>query len=116
MSKNALDLPQLQPGEIGPYALAGTARAKPGCADALEERLVSMVAPTRQEEGALAYHVHRDRSDPSQFFFYEVWRTRQDLEEHLAMPYVLSFLEDRSDYLDGDLSITWLRMASPFTS
>jgi quinol monooxygenase YgiN len=116
MSKNAPDLPQPQPGEVGPYALVGTVRALPGRADALEERLLSMVAPTRLEEGALAYHVHRDRADPSLFVFYEAWRSREDLEMHLGMPYVASFLEERGDYLDGDLQITWLRMASPYAS
>lgn len=114
MSKTGIDLPLPQPGETGPYALTGTARAKPGRADALEERLVALVAPTRLEEGAVAYHVHRDRADPLQFHFYEVWRSRADLQEHLAMPYVAAFLADRADYLDGDLDITWLRMASPY--
>lgn len=114
MSKNAPDLPQPQAGEVGPYALVGSVRALPGRADALEERLLSLVAPTRLEEGALAYHVHRDRNDPSLFVFYEVWRSREDLERHLKMPYVAAFLAERGDYLDGDLDITWLRMASAY--
>ncbi len=116
MSNNAPDLPLPDHGESGPYALVGSATAKDGLADALEERLVSMVAPTREEPGALAYHVHRDRADRSRFVFYEAWRSIDDLRQHFDQPHVVSFLRDRPNYLDGDLDITWLRMASPFAA
>jgi quinol monooxygenase YgiN len=114
VSNQALSLPTPDEGEAGPYSLVGKALAKPGLADALEERLVSMVAPTRREAGCLAYHVHRDRADRSLFVFYEAWRSLDDLERHFQEPHVSAFLEDRHQYLDGDLDVTWLRMASSF--
>ena len=114
MSTTAPDLPLPDSDETGPYALVGSARAKTGKADALEGRLVSMVAPTRREAGALAYHVHRDRADRSRFVFYEAWRSIDDLKAHFSEPHVASFLEERHDYLEGDLEITWLRMSSSF--
>jgi hypothetical protein len=101
-------------GETGPYALVGTARARPGMADALEARLVSLVAPTRREAGCAAYHVHRDRADRDLFVFYEAWRDRAALLKHFEEPYILAFLADRADYLDGELDVRWLRMSSPF--
>lgn len=116
MSTDVPDLPLPDDGETGPYALVGSARAKDSLADALEARLVSMVAPTRQEPGVLAYHVHRDRADRSKFVFYEAWRSVDDLRRHFDQPHVASFLNDRHSYLDGDLDITWLRMASPYAS
>lgn len=114
MSKQAFSLPLPDKGETGPYAVMGTARAKRGLADALEERLVSMVSPTRLEPGCLAYHVHRDRSDRSLFVFYEAWRSVSDLERHFLEPHVSTFLNERDAYLDGDLDVSWLRMASEF--
>lgn len=75
---------------------------------------MSMVAPTREEAGSLAYHVHRDRADRSRFVFYEAWRSIDDLKRHFKEPHVSSFLEDRMTYLEGDLTVTWLRMSSPF--
>ena len=114
MPATAPDLPMPDAGENGPYALVGSARAKPGQVEALEARLVSMVAPTRREAGALDYHVHRDRNDRSRFVFYEVWRSIEDLKAHFSQPHVASFLNDRHSYLDGDLDITWLRMSSPY--
>ncbi|MGO4406260.1 putative quinol monooxygenase [Bosea sp. RAF48] len=114
MSQSAVDLPLPDADETGPYALMGTARAKPGEADALETHLLSLVAPTRLETGALAYHVHRDRNDPDLFAFYEVWSSREALAAHLKQPYIAAFLADRTRYLEGDLQIRWLRMASRY--
>lgn len=112
MSTQSIELPLPDFGEDRPYALVGTARAKPGLADALEQRLVSLVAPTRKEKGALAYHVHRDRTDRDLFVFYEVWHSAAALRSHLAQPYIQAFLAERSDYLVDDLDIRWLRMSS----
>ena len=116
MSTDTPDLPMPDEGETGPYALVGTARAKPGLVDALEKRLVSMVAPTREEPGVLAYHIHRDRADRSRLVFYEAWQSIDELRQHFDQPHVVSFLNDRHTYLEGDLDITWLRMASPYAA
>lgn len=115
MSNQPLDLPLPDRGEHTPYALMGTARAKAGQADALEQRLVALIAPTRQEDGALAYHVHRDRGDADLFVFYEAWSSVEALRDHLSQPYVTAFLAERHTYLEGDLDIRWLRMSNAFT-
>jgi quinol monooxygenase YgiN len=114
MSSEHLDLPLPDHDETGPYALFGTARARPGQADALERRLLALVEPTRREEGALDYHVHRDRADRDLFVFYETWSSIETLKRHLAQPYIKAFLADRMRYLEGDLDIRWLEMRSPF--
>ena len=111
MSNSPFGPPLPDTGETGPYALVGTARARPGMADALEARLVSLVAPTRREAGCAAY---RDRADRDLFVFYEAWRDRAALLKHFEEPYILAFLADRADYLDGELDVRWLRMSSPF--
>lgn len=110
-----LQLPETDLNEKGPYSLVGRARALEGFADALEERLLALVPPTRSEQGALAYHIHRDRSDPHLFHFYEAWQSRDDLMAHLQQPYIQAFLADRHRYLEGDLDITWLQMVSHFS-
>jgi quinol monooxygenase YgiN len=113
---DAPDLPLPDDDEDTPYALVGSARAREAMADALEAQLVAMVVPTREEPGILAYHVHRDRADRSSFVFYEAWRSIDDLRRHFDEPHVASFLNDRHSYLEGDLDITWLHMASPYVS
>ncbi len=114
MSKAAFDLPYPDEGETGPYTLVGSARALPGKEGELEAALLEMVPPTRREEGVLQYHVHSDRNDPGHFVFYEAWRSLDGLKEHLAKPYIQAFLSRREELVDGDLQVTWLKMASPY--
>jgi quinol monooxygenase YgiN len=96
------------------YALVGFARPKPERAADLKALLLSFVEPTRQEPGCLEYHFHQDRDDPNLFVFYEVWRSKADLDAHLALPHMKAFWETRMEYLTEDLEIRWIEMASPY--
>ncbi|MEU3721927.1 putative quinol monooxygenase [Streptomyces sp. NPDC031705] len=91
----------------------GTARPKPERAAELMRLLLSFVEPTRQEPGCLEYHFHEDREEPGVFVFYEVWRSRADLDAHLALPHLRDFWERRMDYLATDLELRFLEMRSP---
>ncbi|MFX0578675.1 putative quinol monooxygenase [Nocardia nepalensis] len=97
-----------------PYALIGFARPKPERAAELQELLLSFVAPTRAEDGALEYHFHEDKNDPGTYVFYEVWRSKEDLDRHLALPHLKAFWDKRMEYLEQDLDIRWLTMHSPY--
>ncbi|MFI6213449.1 putative quinol monooxygenase [Nocardia brasiliensis] len=103
----------VSPADRIPVALMGFARPKPERADELKQLLLSFVAPSRAEDGSLEYHFHEDANDPSTFVLYEVWRSKEDFERHLALPHMLSFWERRMDYLEEDLDIRFLTMHSP---
>ncbi|MDP9843011.1 putative quinol monooxygenase [Streptosporangium lutulentum] len=94
------------------YSVIGFAYPKPGRATDLKEILTSFVEPTRQEEGCLEYHFHQD--GPDAFAFYEVWRSKEDLDRHLALPHMKAFWESRMDYLERDLEIHFVTMLSPY--
>ncbi|MFB7875299.1 putative quinol monooxygenase [Nocardia sp. NPDC056064] len=96
------------------YALVGFAHPKPQRRADLQELLLSFVAPTRAEEGCLEYHFHVDSENPAVFVFYEVWRSKDDLDRHLALPHMREFWESRMDYLARDLEIRWIDMLSPY--
>ncbi|GAB4586823.1 putative quinol monooxygenase [Nocardia sp. IFM 10818] len=97
-----------------PFALMGFARPKPERVAELKELLLSFVAPTRAEDGALEYHFHEVADDPTTFAFYEVWRSKEDLDRHLELPHMRAFWERRMDYLEQDLEIHFLAMQSPY--
>ncbi len=65
----------------------GILRAKPEKRDELRAVLEAFVAPTRQEEGCVDYHLHVSDTDPNLFMFYENWRSRADLDHHLTLPH-----------------------------
>jgi quinol monooxygenase YgiN len=62
--------------------------AKPGFEEKLETLLRSVVEPTLREEGCISYQVNRDIANPRRFVFTEEWRSRADLDRHLAAPHL----------------------------
>ncbi len=62
--------------------LVATVKAKPGQEDAVRAALLTMVEPTRKEEGCLCYKLHQAKEDPTRFMFYEQWARREDLDAH----------------------------------
>ncbi|TPI31931.1 antibiotic biosynthesis monooxygenase [Mesorhizobium sp. B3-1-9] len=81
-----------------PYTVIGTVIAKPETREELQEILSAFVEPTRAEDGCISYDFHVDPADPCVFMFYENWRSKNDLDRHLAMPH-LKPLFDRLDQL-----------------
>ncbi len=67
-------------------------KAKEGKEEAALIELSALLEPTRKEAGCIQYDLHRSTDDPGTFVFYETWNSRQDLEEHLAMPYLQALL------------------------
>lgn len=92
-----------------PVGLYGFARPKPERTAELLDLLLSFVEPTMAEPGSLVYQVHRDAADPTLLVFYELWRSPEDLRQHLAVPHVAEFQRTRMDYLEEDLEIHWLQ-------
>ena len=62
--------------------------AKPGLEEKLETLLRSVVEPTLREEGCISYQVNRDIANPRRFVFTEEWRSKADLDLHLATPHL----------------------------
>ena len=107
-------LPAPAPGERSPYCVIARHRAKPGRADAYERRMLADLEATSAEPGALQFHVHRDRFDRNLFVIYEVWRDVDALREHFERPYVRQFVPDSAEYIEGDMEVQWMIMASGY--
>jgi quinol monooxygenase YgiN len=104
--------PEPDEDETGPYTHLGFARAKPGHEDDVERLILALVEPLRAEEGALEFHVHRDRADRSLFVIYEMFRSKKDLERHVAQPYTQDFIQAIRPLVEGPLRQQFLRMSS----
>ena len=109
-------LPDPAPGETGPYCVIAKHRAKPGRADAYERRMLADLERTRAEAGALQFHIHRDRNDRDLFVIYEIWRDVEALRQHFETPYVQQFVADSSEYIEGDMEVQWIVMASAYSA
>lgn len=101
-------LPEPRDDETGPYALLVRLKAREDKADALLAQLRTQLGPTRAEAGNLQYTLHRDRLDPTTFYFYESYRDLAAFREHLGTPYIASMGDVVGDYLEEDFQMTFL--------
>lgn len=86
--------------------------AKAGLEERVKEELMALVTPTRSESGCLSYHLHEATENKCLFLFYENWTSRKELDEHLQMPYLQSFLKKADELLAAPVEITLWEMIS----
>ncbi|MFB8828461.1 putative quinol monooxygenase [Azotobacter sp. CWF10] len=68
--------------------------ARPRQGDALGQRLLALVGPTRQEPGCVRYDIYRASDSAERWFVYEDWRSPADFDGHMQTPYVQAFMKD----------------------
>ncbi|MBT2235708.1 putative quinol monooxygenase [Nonomuraea sp. NEAU-A123] len=95
-----------------PISLYGFLRPKRERADDVRQLLMSLVQPTREEEGNLEYHLHEH--EDGRFFLYEVWRSQEDLDKHNATPPLRAFLDNLPAFLEEDPEGYFNTMVSPY--
>ncbi len=105
------NLPAQSPDDNGPYIVFVLLHARPERADALEIRLLRQVEPTRAEPGCQEYHLARDRSDPTRFYFYEAYDDLAAFQSHLEQDYNSALLTELPPYLAEDPEVRFGAMA-----
>jgi len=56
----------------------------PGKQLEMMQTLISMIEPTEKEEGCISYGIFCDIKDKNRFCLLEEWKTRKDLDHHIA--------------------------------
>lgn len=74
-------------------------KAKEGMESKLKELLLTLIAPSRSDEGCISYDLHQSIDDPALFAFYETWASRGLLEKHSSMPHLQQFRSNAKDLL-----------------
>ena len=81
--------------------------------DEVRETLVSLVEPTRSEEGCLGYDLHQDSGDPCRFMFYENWVSQEALDKHLDKPYLKNLIGNADSFFSKPLDVSvWKKLPS----
>lgn len=83
------------------FVIAASMRAKSGQEAAMRELLLSLVPPTRAEEGCVLYDLHQDLNDPAEFLFYEIWENREVWLKHMESPHLLAFRKSSEGLLES---------------
>ncbi len=87
-------------------------KAKPGMENTVKEEIMALVGPTRSEAGCINYELHQSIEDKSLFMLYENWKSKKDLDAHLAMPYLQAFIGKAEEILSEPIKITIWEMIS----
>ena len=83
-------------------------KVKPGHEEEASAALLEAGAQTHDEEGCLAYALHRAADDPTQLALIERWRSQEDLNEHFTKPYIAALGERAGEVLAEPAQVTFL--------
>jgi quinol monooxygenase YgiN len=89
--------------------VAAELKAQPGKEAELRSMLLALIAPTRSEQGCVQYDLHEAAGEPGRFLFYEIWRSKPDLDRHLAMPYLEALFAAVPRLVEGEPRVTLYR-------
>jgi len=85
--------------------LSATFTAKPDSRPALLEIAAMLTPLSRAEPGCLRYDFLQSPHDPNKFVFFELWKSRADLDEHFQKPYFKILKERLPALIEGDAEI-----------
>ena len=93
--------------------LSATFTAKPHARPALLDMAAMLIPLSRAEPGCLRYDFLQSPHEPNQFVFFELWKSRADLDEHFQKPY-FKILEARlPELIEGEAEILTYETSGP---
>lgn len=81
-------------------AVVAISVAKPGYEEQLRKAAEGIVGPTREEQGALQYDLHRDVQEPRRFVFVERWESQEALARHARSAHIEAFKKAVADWVE----------------
>ncbi|HAA31240.1 MAG TPA: hypothetical protein DCE56_30375 [Cyanobacteria bacterium UBA8553] len=88
-----------------PVVLAARFKIKPEKRNLFLQLAKATLEPTRAEKGVISYSFYEESSVPNSFIYFEEWKSREALAEHLKTPYTQRLLKQFPDMLDGEPNI-----------
>ncbi len=84
-------------------------KAKPGGEKKLYEVLSAMADEARNDPGCLLFECKKSRDHDDLFLFHEEWSSQAEVDNHLKMPYLARYREQRTPYLEGPPEVSaWI--------
>jgi quinol monooxygenase YgiN len=74
--------------------------AREGEESAVEQALRDVLAPSREEQGCLSFHLFRSMRDRRLFYIHSRWRDQAAFQMHAELPHTVLFLERVDALLD----------------
>jgi quinol monooxygenase YgiN len=100
-------------GELSMLVLSGTFTAKADKKDELVALAAVLLPQSRKEPGCLRYDFLQDALNPERFVFFELWKSRDDLNAHFQTPHFQSFAQAFPEMIVGEAEILTYETAGP---
>jgi quinol monooxygenase YgiN len=71
-----------------------------------------VIAATRKEKGCVRYELYQDLDNPSNFTFYERWRSPEALKKHMEEPHTKKILQALEKFGEGEPRIILAQIVS----
>lgn len=81
--------------------LTATLNSKPEFLEEVKAVLQNMVENSRKEATCIRYDLHQGTEDKTQFVFWEIWESKEALEQHNQQPYIRTFREMAAEKLQS---------------
>ncbi len=75
------------------YVVMVILEAALGKEEELKKILMSVIEPSRNEKTCLQYRLHQTLDKPSEFVFYEQWKSKTAHEAQFQKPYIQALVE-----------------------
>lgn len=83
-------------------------KAKEVSEQKLRNVLLTLIEPSRLDEGRIKYDLHQGINDPTRFIFYEIWESKELLDRHAASSHVQNNIARVKDLLAEPPEVTLL--------
>jgi len=80
--------------------------AREGEEGAVEEALLEVAGPSREEAGCLSFHVFRSMRDRRLFYIHSRWVGEAVFQKHAGLPHTVRFLKRVDALLDQARDVT----------
>jgi quinol monooxygenase YgiN len=87
-------------------------KAVEGMDQKLKELLLTLIEPSRSDDGCIKYELNQSINDPAIFIFYEIWQSKEHLEKHSTTSDVRHFRSKAKDLLAEPPELTLLAKIS----
>ncbi len=68
--------------------------AKSDQVELVKNALITLIEPTRNENGCLQYDLHQDNENPEVFVFYENWQSRELWQIHMNNDHLKAYMAE----------------------
>jgi quinol monooxygenase YgiN len=84
--------------------------SKPGSEFRVEEAIVKVLGPTREEAACLGVNMFRSVRDDRLFYIHSKWQTEDGFDRHGDLPHTKEFVETVTPLIDHPLDVARTRL------